>query len=80
MSQQAQQYAFCDILNNNYSHVGVSTTSPSGALFSRRSPVSFHFEPYHENEVFKRRLSDVSWSLTMEVSEEKRFKVNKNEQ
>lgn len=53
--------------------------SLSGAPFSRRSPVSFHFEPYHENEASKRRLSDVSWSHTMEVSEEKRFKVNKNE-
>lgn len=72
----SHQESFCNILNNNQQ---VERTSSIG---SSLNPPIFRFQPYeeHVSEVAKRRLSDVSWSNSMEVSEEKRFKVNKDDQ
>jgi len=72
----SQQQFFCDILNNNHSQATEGVVSTAVPL-SGQWPVSFSFQPY---QITKRRLSDVAWSQTMEVSEEKRFKMKKNEQ
>jgi len=74
--QQEQQQSFSDYLNNKYGATSsaqfttvVPTADDTAAVRTSASIVS---DP---SDLFKRRLSEVAWSHSMEVSEEKRYKM-----
>jgi len=76
MSQQA----FCDTLNRNATATDIrfepivpalATAAPSEAASTALATESTDVQA----DLFKRRLSEVAWSHSMEVSEEKRYKT-----
>lgn len=74
---QPTSSSFSDYLNNNYgssSSFQFQPIIPSEGT-AEAAATAATATTTNLTDVFKRRLSEVAWSHTMEVSEEKRYKM-----